>query len=98
MNMYRWFWSHTEFWLAPGERRPYTFIIRDFYHQSPLLSAAAVFLVGKALAIVSWHDVFVFLAGMLFAHLFWGTPYVPNEHLRFGTWRKTFGRDEAKAG
>ncbi len=86
-NAYSWFWYHTEFWLKPKDRRPFTFIMRDFYHQYPflvlLLTGAGFYALGNW----GWHlsvaIYFVILgvvfAGIVLGHLFWGRPYVKGE-------------------
>lgn len=81
MKLYAWLWYHTEFWLKPSERRPYTFIIRDFYHKHPIfigwLCVLAGFTFGKWLIT---PDAFVLVSmGILLGHLFWGKPYIEGE-------------------
>lgn len=84
---YAWVWYHTEFWLPPKERRPFTFIMRDFYHQYPflilLLTGAGFYALGNW----GWHIsvmwFFILLGitfiGIVLGHLFWGTKYIPGE-------------------
>jgi hypothetical protein len=31
-SLYAWFWFNTQFWKAPLDRRPYTFIMRDWIY------------------------------------------------------------------
>lgn len=63
--------------------RPWTFIIRDFAHQNPLLWL----ILGVWLGIWLGHywlrlDIWLwFSSGVLAGHLFWGTRYHPNEGL-----------------
>jgi len=74
--MYKFIWYHTEFWLDPKDRRPYTYIIRDFYHKHPILWTSLVIILGFWLH--SWLDMKVvscILTGILIGHLFWGTKY-----------------------
>lgn len=52
---YKWLWTHIG-------GRPWTYIIRDSYHNHPII----------------WLGVAVSL-GILLGHLFFGTPYIPNQ-------------------
>ena len=82
MKLYAWLWYHVEFWLKPADRRPFTFILRDFYHQSPLMSVfltlSAGYLLGRHYFIdfVTWGGL---LIGVVLGHLFWGKRYKPGE-------------------
>lgn len=67
-NPYRWGLWH---WVG---KRQWTFILRDFAYQNPML----VLMIGFGLGIwlrphLDLNHVIPFLAGMLIAHLFWGT-------------------------
>ena len=83
-GLYAWFWYHTEFWLEPLERRPYTYIMRDWIYphmnwfRSILISFNALmgyltFCIHPAVA-VPWV-----LASWLSAHLFWGGGWMPGQ-------------------
>lgn len=80
-KFYQWFWFHTEFWLTPIDRRPYTFIMRDwvFTHQV----ATAVMTIAWFAGIVVWHSVaaivLAVVSGLLFGHLIWGTAWIEGE-------------------
>ncbi len=86
-GLYAWFWFHTEIWLSPEGRRPYTYIFRDLYHDNPLL----VLLVAGGLfyCIGRWWvpvrvltfviGFFGIMAGCLLGHLFWGGKWVPGQ-------------------
>ena len=87
LNLYGilWFWS--EFWLEPSARRPYTFILRDLYHSSPLL---VIILIGALsysfgrwwlpVSIKMFLAVFLsVLIGVLLGHLFWAGPWIPGQ-------------------
>ncbi len=78
--MYAWFWFHTQFWLPPEERRPYTFIIRDFYRDHPILWSFLMFLAGyfSFNHLRPW-DFAKVSVGLLLGHLFWGARYKPGE-------------------
>lgn len=86
-TLYERFWFRTQFWLKPIDRRPYTYLIRDLYHKSPLvvitLGGVAIYLLGRytgqiSILVVLSIIVGVF-AGMVLAHLFWGKKYIPNQ-------------------
>lgn len=85
-DFYAWFWFHTEFWLAPEERRPYTFIFRDwiFPHKNIFWVISAVWFLG-IMAWVHWNPYGASVTGMLticlWAHLVWGSDWVPGEKL-----------------
>jgi hypothetical protein len=82
-NPYAWLWFHLEspFIRDPELRRPFTFIIRDFYHAHPIL--------WTWMAIFTWYwlsrwfisfDSFVLISlGILLGHLFWGSKYTPGQ-------------------
>jgi len=69
MNPYKWLWSRI------GGRK-WTWIMRDFAYQNPFLLIMIAFALGIALhSLVEWNDVWKFFAGLLLAHLFWGTKW-----------------------
>ena len=77
--LYEWFWYHTEFWIKnKSKRRPYTYIMRDFYHQNPiiytLLIAWLIYILSKVLA-VDWKFWLYNTIGIVIGHLFWGRKY-----------------------
>ncbi len=66
-NWYIWLWTRIG-------GRPWTYIIRDFCHENPLL------LILTGLTAVLWllrihHEIFWVLLGVLLGHLFWGTQW-----------------------
>ena len=81
-SLYTLLWYHVEFWLPPKERRPFTFIIRDFYHDHPILwtflCCWLVYLFNHFIDtdLFSWLLVSI---GILMGHLFWGRPWVVGE-------------------
>lgn len=86
-GLYEWFWYHTEFWLDPIDRRPYTLMIRDFYHNAPLWTLLIVCIFSFCLGRWWWHielrDFFIVTAmlmlGVILGHLFWGEKWIPGE-------------------
>jgi len=81
---YLQFWYHTEFWLTPVNRRPYTFIMRDwmFKHQIASLVIVLVWFAGM-IALSCWHGtlatVLSILTAAVTAHLVWGSAYIENQ-------------------
>ncbi len=86
-SLYAWFWWHTEVWLSPEARRPYTFLMRDIYHNNPLVvlivTGGIFYSLGRWWLPVSSRAFLVgfvaLLAGTLLGHLFWGARYIPGE-------------------
>jgi hypothetical protein len=82
-GLYAYFWFHTEFWLKPLERRPYTFIFRDEIHNHPIRSWTIFVLVTGMLIyatiMISYLVLIDMLYGFLWGHLIWGSKYVPGE-------------------
>ena len=79
---YRWFWYHTQFWIKDkAARRPYTFMMRDFYHDSPIIVCFALVYAGFALGawLVPFDHMLLFSGGLLIAHLFWGGSYIHDQ-------------------
>jgi hypothetical protein len=89
-DLYAWFWFHTEFWIKdPGERRPYTFIMRDWIypHFKWFLMILALWYIGmicwaiftQSLANELSCLIISSLSGWIAAHLIWGSKWIPNE-------------------
>jgi len=57
---YDWFWFHSQFWKEPLDRRPYTYMMRDFAHYHPHWTgvicgtAAALYVGAVMLADIFW--------------------------------------------
>lgn len=72
-NLYRAIWK-----TIGG--RPWTFIMRDFSYQNPLLLLIGAFTAGVFLGkFWHWQSLGYILLGLLLGHLFWGTRYVANQ-------------------
>jgi hypothetical protein len=79
---YRVIWYHTEFWIKDtAKRRPYTYILRDFYHEQPLVACFLLAWAGYALGrwIMPIDHILLFCGGLLMGHLFWGGEYKPGQ-------------------
>jgi hypothetical protein len=81
-SFYWWTWFHLEFWIANKlERRPFTFMMRDFIYAHSNITIIFVFLWvafmfywGNRWAIgLSWFT------GMLLAHLVWGEQWIKGQ-------------------
>jgi hypothetical protein len=60
--------------------RPWTFIIRDFSYENPMM----VFFIGANIGLLlsnkwQWIWSIMILIGVIFGHLFWGRPWIKNE-------------------
>lgn len=83
-RFYLWFWFHTEFWLTKIDRRPYTFIMRDwiYTHLNFALVLIAVFYAGMV-TLSCWHGtaatITVALGSLLLAHLVWGSTWIEGQ-------------------
>jgi len=76
LKMYRWLWRRIG-------GRPWTYIIRDFWHKYQGLCIITLVALGVVLG--HWHFERVlwllgaFALGYIAGHLFWGTPYKPGQ-------------------
>ena len=69
-NPYKWGLWH---WIGG---RQWTYIMRDFAYQNPILLIVSFFLLGMWLRpYLDWSMVLPLLVGLLMAHLFWGTKW-----------------------
>ena len=83
-KFYLWFWFHTEFWAMPIDRRPYTFIMRDWIYTHVTSTLALVDLFYAGLVTLScWHGtastITIALGSFLLAHLVWGTKWIEGQ-------------------
>ncbi len=77
MNLYKWLWSRIG-------GRPWTFIIRDWWHKFEGLwiiglvacGAVACHYFGVASVLIGLG---VFVVGYILGHLFWGKEYIPDQ-------------------
>ena len=86
MSWWKRFWSNPYkwgLWHWIGGRK-WTYIMRDFAYQNPMLLIIGFFCLGMLLRpYMDWDDTWKFFAGLLLSHLFWGTK-----------WRKGQGKKE----
>lgn len=83
-SFYLWFWFHTEFWLTPINRRPYTFIIRDWIYPHMalflwLVLAVFIGLINFAQTQPLTSIILSCLSSLLCAHLVWGSAWIEGE-------------------
>ncbi len=83
-QLYAWFWFHTEVWLKPEDRRPYTFIMRDWIypHMKWFLAILGVWYTGNFIWLNynTWAPaILLTLSSWLCAHLVWGSGWIPGE-------------------
>ena len=83
-RFYQWFWFHTEWYLTPVNRRPYTFIFRDwiFTHTSAFIVIVVAFYVTM-ITLSVWHGtastITTSLCSFLLAHLVWGSKWIESQ-------------------
>lgn len=75
--VYQWLFTHIG-------GRMWTYIIRDSYHDVPLLWLIGLVVVGAAIGhYVGWMTFLkfmgIFLVGVLAGHLFWGSRYIHEQ-------------------
>ena len=83
-KFYLWLWFHTEFWLTRIDRRPYTFIMRDWmYKHGGLTRTFIVLFYAGSIILSNWHGtastITVALGSFVLAHLVWGTVWIEGE-------------------
>ena len=78
-NFYRFLWSHIG-------GRPWTYILRDFYHELEYAVIIGALGLGYAAAYFGWLKTKEFALmvgaatiGYILGHLFWGTRWIPGQ-------------------
>ena len=76
-NAYKWLWTRIG-------GRPWTYIIRDVYHQIEWLSQMTWLVIGGIVGMYfGWPGIGVFIVlytlGYLNGHFHWGTKYIQNQ-------------------
>jgi len=83
-ELYQWFWFRFEFWLTPVNRRPFTFIMRDwiYTHIPQAVTLIIAFYVGM-IVLSLWHGtvstITTSFGSALLAHLVWGSEYIEGQ-------------------
>ena len=83
-RFYLWLWFHTEFWLTPVDRRPFTFIMRDwiFTHIPLAISLIVLFYIGMIVLSI-WHGtastITIAVGSFILAHLVFGTKWIEGQ-------------------
>lgn len=84
-KLYAWVWFHTEFWMANKlDRRPFTFIMRDWIFLHPGLAAFVIVLwFAGCFALAAWYIWIALILGILssfvLAHVVWGSPWLKGQ-------------------
>jgi hypothetical protein len=83
-RFYEWLWFRVEFWLTPSDRRPLTFIFRDWIGNNKVLAAILMTLWFIGMIVLSiWHGtlstVLTIFSALLTAHLVWGEKWIEHQ-------------------
>jgi hypothetical protein len=83
-RFYSWFWFHTEFWLTPVDRRPYTFIMRDWIYPHADCFAAMVLVWYLGMMLLEGFHPYIagaclIVSSALIAHLVWGSKWIEGQ-------------------
>lgn len=83
-RFYEWFWFHTEFWLTPVDRRPYTFIMRDWVYTNAGLAISLI--ITWYILVVALHFchattalILGIISAFILAHLVWGSKWIEGQ-------------------
>lgn len=83
-SLHAWFWFHTEFWLQPIDRRPFTYIMRDwiYSHMKTFLVILVAWYAGL-LVWLHWNPyppaILIGLSSWLGGHLVWGGKWIQGQ-------------------
>ena len=83
-GMYAYFWFHTQIWLEPIDRRPYTYIMRDWIYPRIKLFYAISIIWFSSMIILSLDKgllatIITLLTSLLWSHLVWGSQWHEGE-------------------
>jgi len=84
-KFYRWLWYHTQFWIGKGaDRRPYTFIMRDWIYVHAVMFLAIVitwygFLIALSIQHGTTATILACFSSLLLAHLVWGSNWIQGQ-------------------
>lgn len=80
MNPYKWLYTY----LTPWWKRPWTYVMRDFYHEVEYVIILGFFILGYFCA--RWISDTIFYtiiggvtAGYILGHLFWGRKWISHQ-------------------
>ena len=81
---YSWLWFHSEWYLTPIDRRPFTFILRDIIYNNVGWAVTFIILFYASMIVLSfWHGmastITTSIASFVLAHLVWGSKWIENE-------------------
>ena len=83
-KFYQCFWFKTEFWLTPVDRRPYTFIWRDwiYTHIVGFIALTSIWYAGVIVLSVrhgTASTLLAILSSLIVAHLIWGSAWIEKQ-------------------
>ena len=84
-RLYQWFWFHTEFWFTRENRRPYTFIMRDFLLAKNTRLQSWIVCILWFAGSIYWSTIqhlamiLPILSAFILAHVIWGTPWIEHQ-------------------
>ena len=83
-SFYCWLWYHTEFWLTPVDRRPFTFIMRDwiYTHSGYAITLIGAFYTGMVI-LSFWYGtastIAIAIGSFVLAHLVFGSAWIEGQ-------------------
>ncbi len=83
-SLYAIFWFYTEFWLEPVDRRPYTFIFRDWIYPNMkgFLVILSLWYFGMFIGLQGNpypYAVLIAFSSWVSAHLIWGGTWIAGQ-------------------
>jgi len=81
---YQWFWFHTEWYLTPVNRRPYTFIFRDWIYNNTEAFTCITLIWFIGIVALSYQcgvaaTIIGIASAALYAHLMWGSKWIEGQ-------------------
>lgn len=71
---------YRKIWSRVGGR-PFTYVIRDFSYENPMMILLIGAMAGILVAPVwNWWWLVLIIMGVIFGHLWWGKKYIHNQH------------------
>jgi hypothetical protein len=83
-ELYCRIWYATEFWLTPVDRRPFTFIMRDFFNLQPLQAWIYTGLWYVGMGFLLWYNacaggILIGVSAFVLAHVVWGAKWIIHQ-------------------